>query len=185
MTENSVQSSLGLICIVQGLLVWTPGLCGTNAVTWMLGFLMGPEGIFDGSQGHLEMRTVSSKVIFGAVWIVLFSRGISHHPPSTVQWKKFSRSSWNRAMCHNVHNVAGWCCWVLGYRHWGGPYLVQKWGISRNWESSNRKGYTFSKRAFINVPITVAVDDKVFAEIFRSYSCVSLPLEPAVSDWRM
>ena len=60
MTENSVQSSFGLICIVQGLLVWTPGLCGTNAVTWILGSLMGPERIFDGARGHLEMRTVSS-----------------------------------------------------------------------------------------------------------------------------
>lgn len=137
-----------------------------------------------GPKATLRWGLWAAPVIFGAAWIVLFSRGISHHPPSTVQWKKFSRSRWNRAMCHNVHNVAGWCCWVLGYRHWGEPYLVQKWGISRNWESSNKKGYSFSKRAFINVPITVAVD-KVFAEIFRSYSRVSLPLEPAVSDWRM
>lgn len=170
MTENNVQYSFGLICIVQGHLVWTPGLCGTNAVTWMLGFLMGPEAT-------LRWGLWAAPVIFGAAWIVLFSHGISHHPPSTVQWKTFSRSSWNRAMYHNVHSVAGWCCWVLGYRHRGEPYLVQKRGISRNWQSSNRKGYNFSKRGFINVPIAVAVD-KVFAEIFRSYRRVSLPLEP-------
>lgn len=85
-------------------------------------------------------------------------------------------------MCHNVHNVAGWCCCVLGYRHWGEPYLVQKRGISRTENLATGRDTPFFKRAFINVPITVAVHDKVFAEIFRSYGRVSFPLEPAISD---
>ena len=36
MTENSVHSSLGLLCIVvQGLLGWTAGFLETNVETWV------------------------------------------------------------------------------------------------------------------------------------------------------
>ena len=105
MAENSFHCSLCLICIVvQGLLQGFVGIMlwpGYQNFWWVL---TSPwdEDSCENHHCFLEQHELFS-----------FSHRMSHHTPSTVQEKKFSKSSWKRAMSHNVHNVVGWCCWAL------------------------------------------------------------------------